>query len=371
MRKQPKFWTWHLLRQDLRITPHAQNGRLLQYSASMPAALATEPNSIKLPRVFGVRNLDGVFEVCQSVQNIRGAVTLDGSLMSFVDPLGIAVLGALLEPKRDERPVRLVWLSTDVGNYLERMEVLNRCGIEGVETNCVVKNDLAATLVELTRVSHEHEVDEAAARLATAVAGKLTTADPAGPKNEATGLTQFDSFRHPIRYALSELLLNALSHAKREGRSDAAVWVAAQYYKKEGEVQLGVVDNGCGFLSTLMNSPKLRTKTHLAAIPTALEPFVSCNPDRGDGSGTSNRGVGLTTTYRIAAATRGGLVIVSGNAAAIAERHVRTFTLKEGAYWDGVAILMKCRRAQLPTVNIPQLLPPIDNAPKISVNFAP
>ena len=144
-----------------------------------------------------------------------GPVILDGSETEFFDPLGIAVLGALLEPLFGQRSVRIEWLSVSVGTYLARMEVLSRCAIGGVESPPVVRNDLGDSLVELTRVSYDHEVDDAADRLATAVAGKLTREDPEAPPDEATGINQFEAFRYPLRYALSELLLNALSHAKR------------------------------------------------------------------------------------------------------------------------------------------------------------
>lgn len=330
-----------------------------------------ESQSIKLPRIFGARNLDAVFRVCEQVYMSLGPVILDGSETEFFDPLGIAVLGALLEPLFGQRSVRIEWLSVSVGTYLARMEVLSRCAIRGVESQSVVRNDLGDSLVELTRVSYDHEVDDAADRLATAVAGKLTREDPEAPPDEATGINQFEAFRYPLRYALSELLLNALSHAKREGRLDAVVWVAAQFYPKVGDVQLAVVDNGCGILETLRNSPALRVKTHESAIPVALKPFVSCNPDFGLPGGTANQGVGLTTTHQIAKATRGGLLIVSGDAAARAYKEVKSFGLAAGAHWRGVAVLMTCRRALLPSVNVPQLFPRVPNQPTVNVRFIP
>jgi hypothetical protein len=332
-----------------------------------PPEVAQAP--IKLPKIFGIRNLDEVFAVCAQVRASDGPLTLDGSDVEFFDPFGIAILGALLEPISAHRSIRLEWLPVSLGSYLDRMDVLKRCSIEGVESRSTVRNPLSSSLVELTRVSHEREVDQAANSLATAVAGKLTTEDPQGEPDATSGLNRFETFRNPLRYALSELLLNALSHSKREGRGDAAVWVAAQFYPGAGTVQVAVVDNGCGLLATLMHSAKLTEKTHLAAIPTALKPFVSCNPDLGMPGGTANRGVGLTTTHRIARAARGGLVIVSGDAVARADGRVQSFPLRGGASWQGVAISMTCRRSALPSVNIPQLLPPLDGAPTIKLQF--
>ena len=163
----------------------------------MPSQNIVEPYTIKLPKIFGVRNLNGLFKVCGQVQGSVGPVTLDGSDAEFFDPLGIAVLGALLEPLSGQRSVRIEWLRVSVGSYLARMEVLSQCAIEGVESACLTRNDLSDSLVELTRVSYEHEVDEAANRLATAVAGKLTHVDPGAPPDDRTGFNKFDSFRRP------------------------------------------------------------------------------------------------------------------------------------------------------------------------------
>jgi hypothetical protein len=327
--------------------------------------------AIRLPKHLGSRNLNGLFSLCGQIHAANGPIVLNGEDLAFVDPLGIAVLGALLEPLRETRPATIEWLSVDVGTYLDRMDVLTRCGIQGVESRCVVRHNRHDRLVELTSVSNAHEVDEAAERLAVALARTLTSHKPDAPRDPETGRNDFDSFCYPLSYVLRELLLNALSHARKEGRGDAAVWVAAQYFDKKGQVQLAVVDNGCGILSTLLNSPDLRIKDHVNAIPTALRPFVSCNPDLGLPGGTANQGVGLTTTNNIAKATQGGLHIISGNAAALTESGERAFAMNDGAFWPGVAVMMTCKRASLPSVNIRELLPVVRDAPKFDLRFAP
>lgn len=337
----------------------------------MLSEIATEESSIRLPKVVGVRNLTDLFSVCEKVRTSFGPVVLDGQDVEFFDPLGIAVLGALLEPIAGQRPIRIEWLPVHLGYYLDRMDVLKRCEVEGVETRPGERRDRSDTLVELTRLSRDDEVDEAAHRLASALAGHLTQEDPAAEKDERTGLNKFDGFRRPLQYAITELLLNALSHAKRDGRIDASVWVAAQFYKSNGWVRLAIVDNGCGILATLRHSPLLSERTHIAAIPTALTPYVSCNPDVGLPGGTANQGVGLTTSHRIAKATKGGLILVSGDAAVRAYSDIRPHFLGQGAHWQGVAIQMSCQRSKLPSVNIAALLPPIENPPVVNLRFDP
>lgn len=226
--------------------------------------------------------------------------------------------------------------------------------------------------MELMCVSHAHEVDQAAESLATAIAGTLTPHSPDAPIDMATGRNEFDNYRHPLSYVLRELLLNSLTHARKEGRQDAAVWVAAQYFKPKSQVQLAVVDNGCGVLSTLRNSPELDVQSHIAAIRAAFQPFVSCNPDIGLPGGTANQGVGLTTTARVASAARGGILLASGDAAAASvNNRLSDMALGPSAFWPGVAIQMVCRRAALPTVNIPELLPKVEVDPEIELRFSP
>lgn len=332
----------------------------------MQRTLQNEQEGIKLPRFLGARNLPGLFSVCSQISKTDGPILLDGQDLSFVDPLGIGVLGALLEPIKDTRPATINWLSVEMGSYLDRMDVLTRCGIQGVESRCGVRHDRRDRLVELQCVTYAHEVDQAAERLATAVAGTLTKENPNEPPNDM-GRNSFDSFRYPLSYVLRELLLNALSHARKEGYGNAAVWVAAQYF--ENQVQLSVVDNGCGILATLMTSPKLRTKDHASAISTALQPFVSCNPDIGLPGGTSNRGIGLTTSNRIAGAARGGMYIASGNASINTATHNLAQAMAGDAFWPGTAILLTFRRSSLPTVNIPSLFPEVPDAPPFEVRF--
>lgn len=345
----------------------------LSYSYEMTSFTGEDDKTIQLPMYVGARNINGLFQMCEEVRQSDGPIILNGSEVRFVDPLGIAVLGALLEPLKDVRPCRIEWLSVDVGTYLDRMDVLSRCGIEGVNARCGVRHDRRDSLVELTCVTQPHEVDQAAESLATAIAGTLTPHNPDAPIDMETGRNEFDNYRYPLSYVLRELLLNALTHARKEGRQNAAVWVAAQYFKPKSQVQLAVVDNGCGVLSTLRHSPELRSASHLEAIRTALKPFVTCNPDIGLPGGTANQGVGLTMTARVAAAARGGILLASGDAATATLENQRILDMPLGphSFWPGVAIQVVCRRAMLPTVNIPELLPKLEVQPEIELRFAP
>lgn len=256
--------------------------------------MAVENNGILLPRSIGSRNPGGLFSVCSSVYECDGDIVLNASEVSFIDPLGFAVLGALLRP-RSGRVIQIHWLSPDIERYMHRMNFFEHCDFEGIESAAFNRNDKRESLVELTCISDSGEVDRASDRLATAITGHLTPADPDEPVDWETGQNKFTMFSRPIQYALSELLENALTHARRFGNWNASVWVAAQYYPSTGAVCIAVADNGCGILASLGGHEAVAEPTHEAAIVAALKPRVSCNRDGKLYNTHGNQGVGLTT----------------------------------------------------------------------------
>lgn len=321
---------------------------------------------VTLPNTVGVNHLASLIESLSTVRAGDGDVELDCSQVNFVDPLGMTVLAAVLEHLDKRRRVSMPWLKTSTISYLERMDFFNGIVVDDVDIPLNrVRNDQRSNLLEITRVKDSGKSEEVADQLATAIVGKIIGRGPK-PVDFNAPDTEYDQYYRPLRYALSELIENALTHAKREGAFNASVWVAAQYYKDQqngGRIQVAVVDNGCGFLATLQNHAELRTKTHAEAIRTALQPKVSCNRDIGPFGESVNEGVGLTTTVRIAKETGGAVYIVSGDALYIdndqnqVKRRDQQQPL-EGV-WNGVAISATFLCNKLPAIRIDQLLPPV------------
>jgi hypothetical protein len=311
-----------------------------------------------LPYSIGSRDIPSLFSLCSKVQQSNDAnIELDGSKVEFIDPQGLAVLGALLAPMTDRR-ISMPWLPTNIAGYMERMNFFSHCSIEDVEVPAWGRNKIPDKLVELTCVKSRVDSDAVANRLADAITGTLTTANPHAPYDRDTGKNHYDRLRYPIWYSLSELLENSLTHARQKDNYHASVWVASQYYEKTGIVKMAVVDNGCGMLATLAGHPDLPKNTHLSAISTALVPRVSCNRDGSLYMNQGNQGVGLTTTARIARTARGWLVIASGDSYLHTNRMNDGGLLPNGGHWQGVSIGFHCRREDLPKVRVPALLPP-------------
>lgn len=323
------------------------------------------------PQRMTVERSDGLIALCGAALAADDDLILDGRALRFADPFGLALLGATLYMLRERgRSVRVAGLSSVVGSYLQRMDVF-----EGVElVDCAAasgrRRDRRDALVELTRLDQRGEIERTANQLATALVGRMPDIDMAEPLDEMSCVNTAGRIVSLINYALAELLNNALNHARRHRHDNACVWVASQYYQRNGRLQLAVVDNGCGMLATLREHVALRNlprKSDLHAILAALRPRVSCNRDLGVFPDSVNQGVGLTTTARIAEEAGGRLVVVSGSG--IHDPLGRSRRLAGGVGWSGVAIALECSRDALLDVHIGELLPPIEGAPALRLRF--
>jgi hypothetical protein len=198
------------------------------------------------------------------------------------------------------------------------------------------------------------------------MAGAALDDDADAIPDDMTGYTPLDRLMEPIQYVLSEVLENALTHARRDGYRHACVWLASQYFPARGEVHIGVVDDGCGMLATLRAHPDLRQETDHAAILMALQPRISCNRDlRLAGNESINQEVGLTTASRIAEHAGGGMLIVSGSGMHDTQGASGSFSYA----WQGVALAIRFRRDQLLDIRFRDLLPSRENSAAVNLRF--
>lgn len=323
---------------------------------------------VTLPIYVTAPSAPEVVAACRQIMDAEDDIEIDASQVRFVDPFGMAMLGATFHTIRSYGDaVRVSGLSPNIGSYLQRMDVFDGVELVGCALPEGRRLNRADALVELTLVDRHANAGDVAFQIAQALVGH-TGLDPNERHDEMTGYNRFDKLVEPLHYALSELLENSLTHARRRGYDAANVWVASQYYETNGLVRLGVVDNGCGFLNSLIGHPELpKESSHLQAILTALRPRVSCNREVGIRGNSVNQGVGLTTTNRIAAHARGGLVIVSGDA--VHDTRRRSFEIGDGSFWQGVAIAMVCQRDALREVRYRDLLPHLDDLPRPRLRF--
>ena len=323
------------------------------------------------PNRLALEYPDALIGICGQALETDDNVTLEARALRFADPFGLAMLGATFYMLQQRgQSVRVSGLTDAVNGYLQRMDVFDGVKLVNCTTPRGQRHDRSDALMELTRLDQRGDIDRATNKLAEALVGRMPDIDPNELPDEMTCRNTADSISIPISYALAELLNNAMSHARLKGHADAKVWVASQYYPKNGRLQLAVVDNGCGMLATLREHAALRVfprKTDLEAILAALHPHVSCNPDLGVFKDSVNQGVGLTMTSRIAERAGGRLVVVSG--AGYHNTLGRSRRLSDGVRWGGVGVALECQRDALKNVRIHELLPPVEGLPSLHLRF--
>lgn len=329
--------------------------------------------TLTLPETVGVKHIAPLMSALHQMRISPCNVELDCSRVRFVDPLGITALAAAVNGALTQgRRVAMPWLDVKIAGYLERMNFFVDMDVAAVNIPMHrTRNDQRGNLLEITHIvdsgTSEAVADQLAASIVAMIIGRGQK-----PVDFKAPDTEYDQYYRPLRYVLSELIENALTHARRQGAFNSSVWVAAQYYKDEqtgGRVQVAVVDNGCGFLATLQNHPELQEKTHGAAIRTALKLKVSCNRDMGPFGESVNEGVGLTTTVKIFKAAGGDIHIISGDALFLMggpapgkrSEQVRPLPGK----WNGVAISATFICKKLPLIKIADLLPLVEVAKQV------
>lgn len=327
------------------------------------------PSPIRLPAYLSSRSFADVVAITREILRAKEDITVDASVLCFVDPFALTLLGSSFRQLRGRGlTVRVSGLSTDLQGYLSRMDLFRGVEVLGRGSNSSQRRNRADSLVELTHVETRAEVGPTSHRLACALVGSIPDVNPNEEPDEMTGFRTSDRLEGPIQYALNELLENALTHAKGHGFQNVCVSVAGQYYPRRKRVQLAVSDNGCGFLSSLRQHPELHGETHQQAILLGLRPRVSCNRDLGIFDDTANEGVGLTTAVRIAERTGGKAIVLSGD---FMHDTVTSSSgqLPENIFWQGVAVVLEFHRDQLQNVRLRDLLPAVDGGRANTLRF--
>jgi len=111
-----------------------------------------------------------------------------------------------------------------------------------------------------------------------------------------------------INYVIGELVRNVLEHAC----APTGAIVAAQYYKKNNSVRLGICDGGIGVRKSMAGNWPEKTQTDLDALKWALVPGIS-GTTRREGGTDNNAGAGLFFIKSLAKTTRDYFMIYSGS----------------------------------------------------------
>ena len=246
-----------------------------------------------------------------------GHVELDFSKLRKVTPAGLTTLVAtVVRWRRERRTVELCGLrECPILAYLQRMDVLNACGVEMTET--FMRHESTGRFVPVKLVG----VD--VTELGRQIAGCLA---PGG-----------EDYDHPMaglydisNYVITETANNARQHSAGLG------YAAAQLTRAEAMVRIAVADNGMGILRSLqlVEFPESDRMSDTNAILKALQPRVSSKP------GDPNEGVGLTLVANLTRLAKGWLVIVSGAGVVSISRDGRIVSdvLPDAGYYRGTLV---------------------------------
>ena len=293
---------------------------------------------ILLPRMLCLSNIEETLKVCQEVRTNQNVV-LDGQNYHYGSPLGLAMLKASLHSDHECRCKNIVWMPANKVSYLERIDFFEGVSCPGVQLTNNARKDQSARLFEITPMNNDLEAED----IATKVASTMSKSIEAEVKSKVL-VQDFDieKVTKPLRYLISELLLNATTHAKRHGRYKSKAWVAAQK-SSECNLEIAIVDDGCGILRTLLDQFEEDERTHENALMKAMLPLTSCNLDVDEyGEETSNQGVGLFVAKDMLQRAGGSLQIITGNALydstlSYLPKRAQQFRRLQH-HWDGVAV---------------------------------
>lgn len=366
----------HLLLKELenRSTSRAKNLRSVVEKHLAGSSAAPEsagpvkqaplmPVQHRLSAAVHARNLFEAMDFCGEISaDTEGDIVCDASQLQFVDPVGLCLLAATCHQLANAgKNLRLEGLSPAIVDYLARMDLFKACGIEYQEN--FTRHDRRTDLVEICVADKAAEGEQLASKIVTALVGATPDYNPHAKPDEMTGYLPHDYLHLPLHYIFSELLENALTHAKRAGYKYARVWVAAQYYKRMDRIRLAVLDNGCGLLRSLERHPSLPERSHAAAVQLAFEPRVTCNPDLElHPNETANQGVGLTVVREIVAQGRGELRLVSGDALFEQKRGLLP-RIHQISPWQGAVLALEFKRELLRQVNVKQIIHQLRDKP--------
>jgi anti-sigma regulatory factor (Ser/Thr protein kinase) len=212
-------------------------------------------------------------------------ITMNESWIS-VHPVVLAMIAAAgAEARQAGHDVRVASSPAGSLHYLVRMGLYEHLGVPAPTS--VVAHEAAGRFIPLAQIRTPDQLGE----FIVDMVPLLHDPEHAGP----------------IKYVVSELVRNALEHA----RSANGAFVCAQYFKSTKRLSIGVADMGRGIRQSLSESHAVRSD--LDGIQKALQPGITGTSSRFGGN-EYNAGAGLFFTKSIARASRNFFVVYSGDA---------------------------------------------------------
>jgi signal transduction histidine kinase len=271
---------------------------------------------IALPKLMLGDNLPQLVRIATAISDdYSSTVECNAEALVTAEPVALCLLAASFgQLERRGQRARIRGLRPEVKVNLERLDVLADWLRERPEQTPDAESNESQSDLRACRVATLAQANELANVLGREIAAFVPSDDIEAVIDEDPTLVRYRVVEQPLGYVITELLDNSLNHGRAGGFGHSRAWVAAQYYRVGDLLRVAVVDNGCGFLQSLRQHPKVVPKTHQNAISSAFRPFVSCKKDVGVFSDATHQGLGLTICRDLCLLADGRISAASGTA---------------------------------------------------------
>jgi len=265
--------------------------------------------------------------------NITGPLSVDMERVPFFHPPILALLYGVFKlhyrtspgEKRTCQPASFRSAETDVNRYVQRVNFFNSCpDLEPLREEKFKRHDSAGRFVPITEVTKMDETDAVAQKTVGVIFSKY----------KVSGESQ-------VKYALSELMDNALQHAE----SPIGCVVQAQLYRNNS-VDGVILDCGIGIRRHLQGNRVIASEltSDEKALQKALEPHVSGTHNRKKDPEKRedryhNAGLGLPVCCELMKRSGGFLQLISGKSCLTVDREGCQHTAIAG--WPGTFITFR------------------------------
>ncbi len=281
------------------------------------------------------------------------------------------MLKAAIHSHHECRIIDVQWMEVRRASYLSKTAFFRDVIAPSVEIRENKRLNEIGHIVEINRLLHDGDVDNCSVIIAK------TLAQSCMRDAEIKKIDDFDeaALCDPIKYIVGELLLNATTHAKRHGHPRSKAWISARAVEANdnsaAQVEIAIVDDGCGMLRTLADQLENNTSNR-EAIELAMKAYKSCNYDVDfTGQETSNQGVGLYVAKDMILSAGGRLQIVSNDCMYDSKAPHRKVAFKTlDSEWGGVAIAIKVPVDNIygsrPTVSLDKIMPATQSSTELN-----
>lgn len=266
-------------------------------------------------------------------RDLSGPLSVDMGRVPFFHPPTLTLLYGIFKlhhrmypnETRTCLPSTFRSAETDVNRYVQRMDFFNCCpDFEKLREEEFSRYDSAGRFVPVTEIYNMNDTDSASQKIVKVIFSQVKT----------SGESQ-------VKYALSELMDNALQHSA----SPVGCIVQTQLYRNNF-VEGVILDCGIGIQQHLRGNREIASEitSDEKALRKALEPYVSGthnrkkDPEKRE-EGYYNAGLGLSISCEIMKRSGGFLQLISGEACLTVDKQGIQHTKIAG--WPGTFLAFR------------------------------